>query len=642
MRKSIVPLLCLFVSLALADWVSWHGGAGDNDWYNPANWNSNRVPNGQDSVWIPEGMPACIVPAGSTIHVRHLKIDGDLSSYGDMGLVADEGNVEVESLALVFASGRLILSATQGELINRGSISSPTGIEATGVRVLNDSSGRIWGTADSGAAVVVVYATGEVDNRGWISGDESNNRGADVVVGSDGDFINTGTAWAGNGIGGGNGGRATVHVQGRFENEGAVLAGSCTTGVPGWLEVFARTVDNRGLLQSGRSILIEGGNIRVVADTFWNFDSLLGGNSDSARGGSVSITTTGDCVNAPGAVIYQGDGMLQGGVILTGPMVSNGGTIGRSNTGWGTDSRYHPELRIHADHVSNHPSVSAAIWGDTALIVGRNMDLGGNPSYGIFGEQRVEVYLVPGGILNASLLDTFSLRVGADSIYLHADSIVPPDIGWDAACNRTPVILPADTGYVAATASRLGGTGFAGGAGALLPLVFNLSVTTRAVNWSVSSSRGWVTSNSGTTGQLEPFASEDLVLPGAIPQGVAAGETDTVCFVVSVNGFTDSLVGYLYCLGSPQVGIAESPPNAKPGLALRVQPSLFRAACRIQARPGSVVEVFDVLGNRVTRVEADRSGNCSWRPEERVRNGIYLVRAKAGARVETQRVVYLR
>lgn len=53
-------------------------GADDNNWFNANNWDCG-VPTALDKVTIPEGLPTCIIPTGSTANCKTLNLKSDVS-----------------------------------------------------------------------------------------------------------------------------------------------------------------------------------------------------------------------------------------------------------------------------------------------------------------------------------------------------------------------------------------------------------------------------------------------------------------------------------------------------------------------------------------------------------------------------------
>ncbi|MCD6098656.1 T9SS type A sorting domain-containing protein, partial [bacterium] len=62
------------------------------------------------------------------------------------------------------------------------------------------------------------------------------------------------------------------------------------------------------------------------------------------------------------------------------------------------------------------------------------------------------------------------------------------------------------------------------------------------------------------------------------------------------------------------------------------------------APSGAEIEIYDLLGNRVWSEVVPRSAQAKlvWQPDERLPSGVYIVRATAGNRSATKRIIYLK
>ncbi len=86
-------------------------------------------------------------------------------------------------------------------------------------------------------------------------------------------------------------------------------------------------------------------------------------------------------------------------------------------------------------------------------------------------------------------------------------------------------------------------------------------------------------------------------------------------------------------------------------LSLSVYPNPFNSSVRIEASAGANIEIYDINGRLVYEipVSSRSSGNhrtrsleVIWQPDKSVASGIYFVRAKAGNKTATRKVVYLK
>ncbi|MCD6097265.1 T9SS type A sorting domain-containing protein [bacterium] len=120
---------------------------------------------------------------------------------------------------------------------------------------------------------------------------------------------------------------------------------------------------------------------------------------------------------------------------------------------------------------------------------------------------------------------------------------------------------------------------------------------------------------------------------------IVAGESRSNNGDVSGNhGWGDYWVVKL----SPEDGISE---NALPErFAINVSPNPFNSSVAITAPAGAEIEIYDLRGNCVWSKTIPRSApaNLVWKPEESIASGVYLIRATAGNRSATKRIIYLK
>jgi len=78
--------------------------------------------------------------------------------------------------------------------------------------------------------------------------------------------------------------------------------------------------------------------------------------------------------------------------------------------------------------------------------------------------------------------------------------------------------------------------------------------------------------------------------------------------------------------------------------SVRQNPNPFNSSVAISAPAGAEIEIYDLRGNCVWSEVVPRSAqaNLVWKPEENIASGVYIVRATAGNRSATKRVVYLK
>ncbi|HHS49976.1 MAG TPA: T9SS type A sorting domain-containing protein [candidate division Zixibacteria bacterium] len=111
---------------------------------------------------------------------------------------------------------------------------------------------------------------------------------------------------------------------------------------------------------------------------------------------------------------------------------------------------------------------------------------------------------------------------------------------------------------------------------------------------------------------------------------------DTFAYVV--NDFSNNTAFYLDTPSGHVLDIVEQISRPE-GLFLEAHPNPFNSAVSIHAPEGAKVEIFDMNGKSVAVLSG---GEQTWRPEETVPSGTYLVRARIEDQVVEKQVVFLK
>lgn len=83
--------------------------------------------------------------------------------------------------------------------------------------------------------------------------------------------------------------------------------------------------------------------------------------------------------------------------------------------------------------------------------------------------------------------------------------------------------------------------------------------------------------------------------------------------------------------------------NIPENFTINVYPNPFNASCRIRTGKGAeVIEIFDITGRLVDRLQPDPAGITSWKPDDNIPGGIYLIRAHSAGRRVSAKAVLLR
>ncbi len=96
--------------------------------------------------------------------------------------------------------------------------------------------------------------------------------------------------------------------------------------------------------------------------------------------------------------------------------------------------------------------------------------------------------------------------------------------------------------------------------------------------------------------------------------------------IVSHTAF-DSLMSKCIRFLDEGFGAIEDGVNVYPAMTVSVCPNPFNSVCEISVPDGFDVEIFDINGKSVYRMNAKICSDLTWMPDENVGSGIYLVRA---------------
>ncbi|MGC9315072.1 MAG: T9SS type A sorting domain-containing protein, partial [bacterium] len=83
-------------------------------------------------------------------------------------------------------------------------------------------------------------------------------------------------------------------------------------------------------------------------------------------------------------------------------------------------------------------------------------------------------------------------------------------------------------------------------------------------------------------------------------------------------------------------------------IALQISPNPFNSAVKIETPAGTMIEIFDILGNKITRLQnpfskLDSSAETHiWTPSEDIGTGLYFVKSTLHGRTEVRKAVYVK
>ncbi|MBN2541448.1 hypothetical protein JXI42_01125 [bacterium] len=309
-------------------------------------------------------------------------------------------------------------------------------------------------------------------------------------------------------------------------NDGLIIGGSKSSGDISSESVYLKSdrIHNDGEIRGGDGIdSVDGGNVFCRCRIMDNDSIIAGGNPGGYR-------------TKPGKVKILAK-------VFTGkkPIFSNIRSERKTDD--------FNNITIAADTIL-FQSEKVYMVADSIVFKGKTIIFDGLPGGSIYGVSGLYFYTPAGGIIdfeNNHVAPTFSTP-GENIIF--CDSVIEPIEGLDYIMSYAPVINPAATGMADGDVMVLDEVSYTEETDTLVLSLFNLSMSPKVLNYSVTSSRGWLSPTTNVTPTLDPFEIESVIILFTIPDGTPFGLRDTITTVLTIApDFTDTFYTYLTSLG---------------------------------------------------------------------------------------------
>ncbi|MFH1197463.1 MAG: T9SS type A sorting domain-containing protein [bacterium] len=526
--KTIIYCL-MFVILLASNTMSqvqktWTGSHGSS-WGDANNWDPAGVPGAKDGVFIPGGSPLCHVPDGS-IAVGSLTNQGMLQinqTSLSTGVVINAGIISVTSNFFITQNGdgSGYNPLTSG-FINMGSVSGDNAIFA----VSQSSNSCFFPLTNSGSinANTVFCNVSQIDNN-----ESASVQGNTVYM----------NCYSPNGS------------DSPPEN---VEPGTCTFGINS-------SISGRESTGSGE----DGGSVFInSANTVHNYGNINSGNSSEGCAGNVTINSS-YILNS--ASIQAGSGALGTGFVKASAKVidnegsiSSGDSPGRRANNSSANQNTLGNIIIVADSIIFRPNETGFMLADTLKLIGNHIMFSDFTDYAtIYMEKEIDFNTSANGIVDLSGVHTqggISGGVGFKSI-IHSNNVIPPVEGLNFIFDLAPEIFPADAGIVDLIVTANPVYSNAGGSGILSVILKNHCLSDKAINYTITSQKGWLNASTGNTKSLSFFESDTLKIDFVIPENAEQGSADIIDITASIGGFSKSITTTITSTGipSPPTGI---------------------------------------------------------------------------------------
>ena len=596
-----------------ADTIRWTG-AVNNDWHNPGNWSSNTVPTSNDNVKIPSGTPTCEVfgYSASGANVKSLKNYGDLKFYAAYNYI-----VEFENHSQVTLDDREIYKIT--------SFSECT-------------SFKNYGTiSNSGGGLCLSSSNMSFYNKGTIGAlsFDADVKDFDMDVGSN---LHSGSG----------GYRIKIECSNNFRNWGKIK---------GWDQV-----------------LFKGTGITIIANNIYNYKDILAGTSRDKWGGDVNMIAGEKILNSGAARVIAGnsENNRDGKVNASAKKIENNGKFisGSSTKEISHNIPFYSQESLKPNSVSDCKVVSlgnmflaadsiflqgdsAKLEADTLVIVFNYLKVSDLTGYDhVYCDELIEFRGTKNAVFDFSQNNASGVfYVGEPNarIDIYCDSIIPPPQGVNYIFVPNPNVYPSDTTYTNGYISQEYVNDTAGASGTFELTIQNSSTANKSFNYSISSSKGWVTTMTGATQTLAPFQFDSLMVNYTIPS-TADTLIDTVTQVLYVPGvFRDTVYSYIQSSPGPGVGIKKNHTYVDGFHLYQNYPNPFNptTSIRFDLKKTSHVKliVYDILGREVALLVNEKLGYGGYTVDWYAKgytSGVYFYKLITDKYVDVKKMVLIK
>ena len=603
-----IAVVLLSASSSYAETKTWSPISPGENWNAPENWTPPGIPGSSDNVIIPEGT-SCHIP------------DGADATCGDL---TNRGNLYVQENGKLKANGQISNESSGKFKIEGGPKFASEEVECDGFTNDGDvefENGGIY-YSDCPAALLV---HGLFENNGDVSGSDC---GGQVSIKAN-SITNNGNIEASLGE------DVFIVCNGIFTNNGGIFGGYYWFGRGGNVDITCYNLMNNGGIIGGDGNTA-GGDVYIVCNYGdCNNGNIRGGFASSSEGAGGQVFLTGNLWT------FRGRTQLEGGEYCSG--------IKEGSTG---------SVKIYADSI--YVAISDTFWrGDDlhfqarAVVFDTLIPISGWAA--MYSFAHFEVFTTFDGLVdftNIHTNNTIMNQVFHDSMYLIYTNDRRDPVEGLANIFAGGLDPWGDTSAADTTLHKyaiMWGEPFfifdtSGISDSFYLFIKNLCLGEYTLNYSVYSSRGWITPVSGTS-SLTPFSELDSFLVSytipTLPEDTVI--VDIVHKVVYYG--TDTIFHktfYIYGSLNTPLDINETDISLIPDeVKILAHPHPFNSSVEISVagvtKPVDV-EIFDISG-KLVHIEKNVMKNFVWKPKNHIKTGIYLVKTKP--QLQTRKILFI-
>ncbi len=258
----------------------------------------------------------------------------------------------------------------------------------------------------------------------------------------------------------------------------------------------------------------------------------------------------------------------------------------------------------------------------------------------IYANSKIEFYGTASSILAiegwAVAEDFIYVENGDIEIYTDSIQIFDHDINY--YCYPDPIVGPSDTTFIQTFVESATIFDSVTNSGSYYLQIRSNSTGSRSFDYDISSTRGWVNPNSGSTQILEPFQFDSLFFDYTIP---VTGDTltDTIMVIMSVSGeYTDTTYSYLHSDKDMIVNINETV-SSNNNIELNIVPNPSSGQFNITVSEDAEIRIFNLNGELINQFNLKKNDVILLNLDYFLSPGLYFIHVNSGESTCSEKLI---